>query len=402
MHAIWSILDVIAENDKVTILADDLTGAADACAPLVGAYGSGRVCLSMSTGMGVQDRKLLSFDGNLRQLSGGRAKRVIDDFAKGLASGNRLGGLVWLKIDSATRGHIVRDVTLLLKALPAFRGAVVAPAFPATGRLFQGGRAVFADGRDPAASLREKFEAAGELVFTLSDLAGDAAVIGARIDAALSGPARIVLVEVAEQADLERLAPALLARRGDVLGVGSAGLIEAIAGGAGVTPRLMKSNLTCLFGTQSRVSRSQIETLEKSRGAIRVSRDPVCWRESANSELSMVVARAVQVKASRIFDICGTTEQDPPESPSFSMARVVAPFMSRLGTVLISGGDTARAILDHLGSKEFDVVGVFEHGIPACTAANLPDPFFLKSGGFGDSDTLVRLADLIGTSEKVT
>lgn len=391
---------MIAVADKVTILADDLTGAADACAPLVNAYGRGRVCLSVS--MGTWTRKLLSFDGNLRQLPDDRARQVIAAFAAGLTGGDRLGGLVWLKIDSATRGHIVRDATLLLEALPAFRGAVVAPAFPATGRLFQGGRAVFRGGRDPAPSLREKFEAAGEAVTTLSDLTGDTAAIGARIDAALSGPARIVLVEAADQVDLERLAPALLARRGEVLGVGSAGLIEAIAGDAGATPRLPKSTLTCLFGTQSRVSRAQIDTFEKNGGVTRVSRDPAHWRSLGNPELSTTVTRAVQAGSNRIFDICGVTEQCPPERASVSMARVMAPFMPQLGTVLMSGGDTARAILEHMGLEEFDVVGVFEHGIPVCTSASLPNPFLLKSGGFGDSDTLVRLADLIGTSEKVT
>ncbi len=388
---------MLADDDKITILADDLTGAADACAPLVAICGPGRVCLSVS--VGAQDRNLLSFDGNMRQLSDDLAGQTISVFAGWLAQHDRLGGLVWLKIDSATRGHIVRDTTLLLDALPAFRGAVVAPAFPGTGRLFQGGRAVFADGGDPAPSLREKFEAAGEFVITLSDLTGGTAAIGERIDAALSGAARIILVDTASQDDLVRLAPALLARRGDVLGVGSGGLIEAIAGGAGVTPRLTASEFTCLFGTQSQISRRQIDRFEESGGAIRVSRNPAQWRVPEGSKLSAEVIRVARTKANRIFDISGETETNPPERPSVSLARVVAPILPDLGTVMMSGGDTARAIFDHLGLNELDVVGVFEHGIPVCTAASLPNLLILKSGGFGDADTLLRLADLINLPE---
>lgn len=384
----------------ISILADDLTGASDACAPLAVAYGSGQVRLSFEDDAQEDQPSLLSVDGNLRKASDDAARDTIAAFAGMLRQSGRIDGLVWLKIDSATRGHIARDVCLMLDALPEFRGAVVAPAYPANGRLFQHGRVVFADRPRDMPSLRSAFEASREQVVVLSDLSDGPEAVGARIDKAFDQGARIVLADTADQSDLEHLAPALIDRRRSVLGVSSAGLIEAIAGTAGSEPSLPDLPLTCLFGTRSRTSISQLDTLHRSGRAIRVSKTASEWRMLSSASHSATISAAVETDLTRIFDI--QCEQGATESPdpSRDFARVMGPLMGDLGIVLLSGGDTARAFLEERGIDRFDVIGVFEHGMPICRADELPCAFILKSGGFGDSETLLRLTDFIHGSEE--
>lgn len=388
---------MVGRGDRISILADDLTGASDACAPLAGLCGLGHVQLTVSgDGAG---RPVLSFDGNLRQLSNDQGRRAIAAFAAVVEQGRRAGGFVYLKIDSATRGHIARDVSLLLCEMPRFRGAVVAPAYPANGRLFCNGVAVFADRRASPASLLAAFEAAGQGIAVLSDYSGGPEAVGARIDAAFNRGCRIVLADTVAQADLERLAPLLFLRRGDVLSVGSAGLIEALAGGRSETVRLPRDQLTCLFGTRSSVSRGQLDTLEQQAGAIRCSRRPEEWRAIRDDPLSAAVDATLKTTLPRIFDICGQVEENLAEPPAKSFAEAVAPYLDRMGIVLMSGGDTARAVLERLGIDGFDVFGSFEHGIPICQAGGLPHPFLMKSGGFGDPETLLRLDNFIRQPE---
>lgn len=386
----------------ISILADDLTGASDACAPFALSYGTGRVCLSFGDASVESGRGLLSFDGDLRKSTETTARETITAFSDMLRQSGRIDGLVWLKIDSATRGHIARDVGLLLQAMPRFRGAVVAPAYPANGRLFLEGKAVFIDGSRDMPSLRGAFEDAGFTVALLSDISSGAGDVGAQIDAAFEGGARIVLADTTDQADLETLAPALVERHASVLGVSSAGLIEAIAGSAGAETMLPDRPLTCLFGTQAQISRMQLDTLQRRGGAIRVSRTAAAWNALTDASHSAAITAAVETDSARIFDIL--QQYDAPQTPEASkgLARVMAPLLDKLGIVLLSGGDTARAFLEERGIEKFDVTGVFEHGMPICRADGLPYAFILKSGGFGDSETLLRLADFIKNSETET
>ncbi len=61
-------------------------------------------------------------------------------------------------------------------------------------------------------------------------------------------------------------------------------------------------------------------------------------------------------------------------------------------TLVMTGGDTARAMLDALGVGEIFIEGELEPGI-AVSAPVEPHGFraVLKAGGFGDEGTLLRI-----------
>jgi len=64
--------------------------------------------------------------------------------------------------------------------------------------------------------------------------------------------------------------------------------------------------------------------------------------------------------------------------------------VSRLGGLILSGGDTALAVLRHLGFEVLEVVGEVEPGLPLLKVVGADVKLVTKAGGFGDEWTLIR------------
>ena len=62
-------------------------------------------------------------------------------------------------------------------------------------------------------------------------------------------------------------------------------------------------------------------------------------------------------------------------------------------TLVLTGGDTAIAVLRRLGCGSLEVPGEFEPGVPVsgATLTDGPVRIVTKAGGFGDADLFVRL-----------
>jgi len=78
---------------------------------------------------------------------------------------------------------------------------------------------------------------------------------------------------------------------------------------------------------------------------------------------------------------------------SARLAAGVAHHVSGLKTLVLSGGETAAAVLDAFGIRLLRVKGEVLPGLPLCYAADLPGfpEIVTKSGGFGLPDTLLRI-----------
>jgi uncharacterized protein YgbK (DUF1537 family) len=118
------------------IIADDLTGAADAAA----AYGpthSSSVVLDVDRDW--PEAEILSITTESRYLPVEKAFSVVTSAVGGALEQHRR---VFKKIDSLLRGNAGVEVAATLARLTEGRGnglAIVAPAFPATGRTTRGG-----------------------------------------------------------------------------------------------------------------------------------------------------------------------------------------------------------------------------------------------------------------------
>jgi uncharacterized protein YgbK (DUF1537 family) len=75
------------------------------------------------------------------------------------------------------------------------------------------------------------------------------------------------------------------------------------------------------------------------------------------------------------------------------LADGVANSMSGLRTLVLTGGETAAAVLDAVGVRVLSVEGEFLPGLPLCRSVDRPDfpDLVTKSGGFGPPDTLLQV-----------
>ena len=117
---------------SILIIADDLSGAAD-CA-------IGFACAGMQTVVTLDplhdkaDAQVIAADTDTRRLSPAQAaERTVAAYKALQRPGQRL----YKKIDSTLRGNWAAEVAALQ---PLAGLAIVAPAFPATGRTLRGGR----------------------------------------------------------------------------------------------------------------------------------------------------------------------------------------------------------------------------------------------------------------------
>src|ERR687896_800397 len=117
----------------IAVIADDLTGAADAGVQLVHAGYRTAVFFSESE-VFAKDFDAVSFDTDSRALPAGfAAKRVLE-----AARAAREARIVYKKLDSTLRGNVAAELAAALGGARRER-VVVAPAFPAAGRTTAGG-----------------------------------------------------------------------------------------------------------------------------------------------------------------------------------------------------------------------------------------------------------------------
>src|SRR5215210_4431299 len=264
----------------IAVIADDLTGAADAGVQLVHAGYRTAVFFRPSEVL-AGDLDAVSFDTDSRTMPAGfAAKRVLE-----AAHVAREARVVYKKLDSTLRGNVAAE---LAAALGGVRRdlAVVAPAFPAAGRTTAGGtqlvHGVPVDKtemrNDPRTPVREAH------VPTL--LADAFSSVGALSVVDLADPERVrrilednecVVADAERDADLDALVRAVPDPE-QVLWAGSAGLALALgsvypgphAGDAGVL-RTPARPVLVIIGSLSGVAREQLGRLVEEYGEVAVS-----------------------------------------------------------------------------------------------------------------------------------
>jgi uncharacterized protein YgbK (DUF1537 family) len=349
----------------VRILADDLSGAADCAASFTGAVGPMSLLLHGEGAGQVQ----FALDADTRVLEAGAAAERWR--ALGRASARDRESLLFKKVDSTLRGHIAEELGAFVEALPHLGTIVVAPAFPAQGRTFVNGR-LSVHGAVTGASL---------------------APVGEALRSGLEEPRAVVLADAIEQADLEALVQGMGGPDPATLWVGSAGLARALAGAppSRIEPSALRGPLLIVCGSYSAAARAQAAALVRELG------DDVVVTSAAGEPSHDAAAAAARALRSHGVALVRLDPETTPAAGSRAMVRslstVLRAVASRCGTLALTGGDTARAMLEALEVIEIFVEGELEPGI-AVTAPIEPHGFrvALKAGGFGDEDTWVRLA----------
>jgi D-threonate/D-erythronate kinase len=399
MDADDSGLDARARPAAV-IVADDLTGAADACVAFVVRGLSGAVrfdaadatCDADVVAISTESRSCPEEFGIVRVREA--AARCVRAYAPA----------VWFKkIDSTLRGHVGAEIVACLDILRA-RLAIVTPAFPAMGRLVSRGM-LHVTGRGAPRPIDIVARLATQGVRDCASVMRPAPETLISADALRTVRrlgARVLVCDAETEEDLHAIVDAALALDEPILWVGSAGLASALArhltqghaehemAASGPT---VSGSIVFAIGSGHPVTVAQQRHLLGARGTGtgRVMRIAIDDLEA--------IARAIAEGTHLLADV----------SPAIDQA-IVARFVQfvaglPIGAFVMSGGDTAARLCRALHAVSIDLEGDVARGIPWGTLHARPDParppsswpIVLKSGGFGTDETLVRtLAFLTG------
>lgn len=352
------------------LLADDLTGALDSASEFTALAGPVPVRWTV-TG---------SADGNLALATGTRETARAEAVAHVASAAPLLAGadIAFKQLDSLLRGHPAAELAACLRAC-TWRSVVVAPAFPAQGRVTRDGLQL---ARDPDGSWRS----------VAPPLAALLAAEG--LEAKPGNPAQplppgISVFDAETEADMRRIAACGRGAEGLVLWCGSGGLGRALAADAPVRAvSRLDGPVLGLFGSDQVVTQRQLAA---------------CGRLWLRLDLAEGTARLGEALAARGVALASL---DLPEGLSRAeAARMIADGfvallrdLPRPGTLLVAGGETLAAICAGLGATALEANGLVGPGVPrSVLRGGRWDGLHLvsKSGAFGD-DTLWR--DLLGAN----
>lgn len=341
----------------VGMVADDLTGALDATAPF--AERGLRTIVVVSPdgaefiGAGeLADAEVICINTASREIDAAEAERRVREATKGLLG--LAPQVLFKKIDSRLKGHLAVEIAAMVAAsgrsLP-----VVAPAIPDLGR-----RVV--DGRLVGAGVPEPLNIAERL-----------------------GPLVADVPETPDQAALEAVAEWIVADGAVCIAVGARGLSQAIANLLPFrTVRRRSGVLPCpcvvAIGSRDPVTRAQIERL----GGTKHVRAPNGALDGLEFSPDVTLVTAEQGQGVEDGKIVAGRFAD-------GLARAIA--ASPPASLLISGGETAYAVLTRLGVSSITVEGEALPGVPFATTliGGRQVVILTKSGGFGAPDTISLL-----------
>jgi uncharacterized protein YgbK (DUF1537 family) len=341
---------------RIAIIADDLTGALDTASPFA-CKGLRTICLTTPEAIAahvLKDAQIVAVSSNSRHLDGAAAAEIVQIAAAKLKAWKP--DLILKKIDSRLKGNIAEETMAVARVFDSKR-LLIAPAAPDIARHVVKG-AVGGLGIERPIRIAERF-AETPLAFTVPD------------------------VQTLE--DMRKVACDLLQDR-EVLAVCSRGLALALAEILDTHhhQRAVQLAQPILVGIGSRdpITAAQVELLCSS-GRF------VC-RQADQGHVPGDLPRA-----SRMLLKCSSEMSENAAVVARRFADGLHDLIVRMRpqTLLLSGGDTASAVLGRLGKSLLAVKGEVAAGLPVSLLqlGSFNVSFISKSGGFGGPTTLLDL-----------
>ena len=330
------------------LLADDLTGALDSAARFVPLVGTVPTFWRATAALPAT----AAIDGGTREISPAALDAAMGALAPLLEGAD----IAFKKIDSLLRGWVVAELNALAGQ---FGRCILAPAFPFQGRVTRGGRQLvrsLTGWRDVEVDLTGAFAAWGD---------------------------RLTLCDAETDEDLDAIVARGRALRGHVLWCGTGGLAGALTGRLAVPCPRLPHPIMALIGSDHSVSAAQVAAVARHHHVLPAS-GPASVARSLNIGSAAVATVAVPQGASR----------------ELALGVIAAAFtellraIERPGTLVVSGGETLRALCGALAADRLDVDGEIEPGVP--TSVLRGGAFdglrvVSKSGAFGPPNFLARL-----------
>ena len=399
---------------RILVIADDLSGAAD-CGIAFTHAGLSSVVLFSGEQAAPGGVDVLAVDADSRHLAPQPAAAVHLGLAQRHLGG---GALLYKKIDSTLRGNIGAE---LAAVIPQAGVAIVAPAFPGTGRTTRDGRVYVRDVPLEETEIwrREGLSGVADIAARLSR--ADVRVARAELDLVRGGRdalrdaldararegAQAIVCDAESDADLAAIASASVGMERPHFWVGSAGLARQLPAACGIGPASAaapaetgqpRGPVLVAVGSLSAVSRGQAERLASQAGVAAIAIAPEALRAGGTHSGWCAAVAMLTAALDRGDDVVLTIgaggSQDLGEGWLLceALARLVSPLANRIGSLVATGGETARALLTGLGAIGLRLVREIEPGVVLCTAegGGRPLPVVTKAGAFGTPDTLMH------------
>jgi len=410
---------------RMLIIADDLSGAADCAVACIG-HGL-RATVVLGDADGDAHAHVLAVDADTRRRATQEAAAEVARLLKKHGGDSQL---LYKKIDSTLRGPIAAELAAALETLRLLHGgkervvAVLAPAFPGTGRTTIDGRQLLhgnpleetsiaktgeiAVNSDIASLLREA-HLRPELI-ALALVRGDRENLHSTMKARALN-ADVLVCDAETDEDLRAIAEASMILGRGTIWAGSAGLARFLPRAAGLVgdPFPLRIQATAahpalyVVGSGSPSSREQAEKLaaESDTMAIRVrpsillaGTDSAAWREY-ESELGAALKHGKDVVV--LLEAGDELDRRIGVQLTTALGELVRPFSESVGALVSTGGETARAIFDAWGIQRLQVAGEVETGLPFSITSGWHRelPVLTKAGAFGDAQTFLRCREFL-------
>ena len=353
---------------SLRLLADDLTGALDTSAELVGKFGPLEVCWSVSSIAPAQPS--FSLDSGTRELSPDAAFATVQKLAPRLADAD----ISYKKIDSMLRGPWVAELDACWRT-GLWDACIVAPAF-----AYQGRRTL--DGQQYARAADGGWSAAGKNILEQLRERGLEARRTRPADGLQAG---ISVFDAESDDDLDRIVQAGQGYSGKVLWCGSGGLASALGRGADVwVSDRLKGPVLGVFGSDHRTTALQLAACESVvTSSTDIARDIDRIRQGLDKGVAFVKLE--------------TPETQSRADAAHHFSRQIS-LLSRAihppGTLLIAGGETVKAQSVAVGARALRLLGRLEPGVPKSVIEGgdwAGVEVISKSGAFGAADLWHKL-----------
>ncbi len=412
---------------RLLIIADDFTGALDTGVQFAACGVSTRVVVGETAELAGCESTVLVVDTETRHLSAAAAGAAIETLTRHAVEAGV--PCIYKKTDSALRGNIGAELSALLKTSGA-RQLPFLPAFPQIGRTTEGGVHYISGvpvnespfGIDPFEPVR--CAQVPELIHLQTD-------VPAKSFAALhdggSVPEEdgILVFDASSTEDLQATGKALFQNETPTVLAGCAGFaaflpqLLGLSDGSRLEAPKLDPRLLVLCGSVNPITLRQMDTAEKAgfsrlRLTPRQKLEPGYWEsedgKAALTDIEKMLAAnphcmietndeggnqlTADYAAARGIDLDGLRVGIASSVGHMFGALFGSP---NLGTLLLTGGDTLLQCMNCVGVQELEPVCELEKGVVLArfTYKGCTRYVITKSGGFGQADLLLELADRI-------
>ncbi len=391
----------MASTLKIAIIADDLTGAMDAAAPFAKRGAHTRVMFSDSPSSDelMNAPEILARTTDSRHLDPVRAIQRVHQALADLED-----RLPFKKIDSTLRGNIVAESLATLEATGR-RHLLITPAFPGQGRVLRGGElfihgialsetAIAKDALSPPLSIPLAMAFGGKMGVLVHEIDHPAQL---RLE---PGEAvHVYVVDSETDNELLQLAHFALAHRDAVVVAGTSGLGNALAtaiygGTSDLKVRRDARPMLYIVGSRTPQSAAQLERIVDCGGHLIVIES-----HDGQIELDAALRSLARLDLNAPAYVLTMRQRDKvvPDAPlvASALATLAHQLINEvdIGAIVVTGGDTAQALMAEMAIGSVDLAGELMPGIAVGLVPHRKRNFKLvtKAGGFGDPELFVTL-----------